>query len=93
MMCVTYLMARLVNMGPYLRLAAAFVSISLIAEENFIINWREPRGSVVTAPQRKGFGHMLFQSMKASEGEVEPSFAPEGFHWRFTAPAALVLSA
>lgn len=63
-----------------------------LSGEHFLMSWRESGGPPVSPPLRKGFGHMVVQSMQSMESDVVLEFAPEGVIWRLTAPATLALS-
>lgn len=54
-----------------------------------IVDWRESGGPKVVPPKRKGFGHVVMDRLaaRAMDGHVQMTFAPEGVHWRLTAPA------
>lgn len=58
-------------------------------ETTLRIRWREWRGPVVSAPQRRGFGLRLLHAI-ARDGEQEPKieFRPTGFSYELTVPLA-----
>jgi two-component sensor histidine kinase len=58
-------------------------------ETTLRLRWREWRGPVVSAPQRRGFGLRLLHAI-ARDGEQEPKieFRPTGFSYELTVPLA-----
>lgn len=52
------------------------------------LNWQEHDGPAVEPPTRKGFGHVVMQSVAAQrvDGAAELVFAPEGLIWTMTIP-------
>jgi PAS domain S-box-containing protein len=62
---------------------------------SFAINWTEHGGPPVSPPGRRGFGSTVVESMakRAVGGEVELDYAPSGFEWHLTCPAANALEA
>jgi PAS domain S-box-containing protein len=61
--------------------------------DSFAISWAERGGPPVRPPDHPSFGSMVIGSMvkRAVGGEVELDYAPSGFRWRLTCPAANVL--
>ena len=57
------------------------------------ITWREREGPPVTAPSRKGFGHVVLTRLtpEALNGQATTSFSPDGFSWRLDIPATYVI--
>jgi len=58
------------------------------------LDWRERGGpSVMTAPKRTGFGHVVMKRMieQTLQGTVQLDFAREGLHWSLQAPAGVFL--
>lgn len=57
------------------------------------LNWQELGGPPVTAPKRKGFGHVVMKRMieQAVRGKVELIFAPGGLRWSLKAPGSVFL--
>jgi PAS domain S-box-containing protein len=62
---------------------------------SFVINWTERGGPPVSPPRRRGFGSTVVESMakRTVGGEVELDYAPAGFEWHLTCPAANALEA
>jgi two-component system CheB/CheR fusion protein len=56
------------------------------------ITWREHNGPPVTAPMRKGFGHIVIERTVREQlnGEVAYEFAPDGVRWTLDMPASHV---
>jgi PAS domain S-box-containing protein len=54
------------------------------------LGWIERGGPPVVPPARKGFGHMVIESMVARSlnGKVALEFAPRGLSWTVTIPAS-----
>lgn len=50
--------------------------------------WLERNGPPVTPPDRKGFGHTVFERIvaKSLNGKIDIHFAPEGLDWRLSIP-------
>jgi PAS domain S-box-containing protein len=61
--------------------------------DSFVMSWAERGGPPVRPPDHRGFGSMVIESMvkRAVGGEVELDYAPSGFGWRLTCPAANAL--
>ena len=59
----------------------------------FRMSWREHSGPPVSAPDRKGFGHVVIADMvgNALRGNVDLRFEPDGLRWMLDAPAASVI--
>lgn len=59
------------------------------------LRWVERGGPFVTAPSRKGFGHVVFERIITNSlgGEVAMDFAPEGLSWELSIPTANLVSA
>jgi PAS domain S-box-containing protein len=62
---------------------------------SFAIRWTERGGPPVRPPDRRGFGSTVIELMakRAVGGEVEVDYAPSGFGWHLTCPAANALEA
>ncbi len=62
---------------------------------SFAISWTERGGPPVRPPDRRGFGSTVTEQMakRAVGGEVEVDYAPSGFGWHLTCPAANALEA
>jgi PAS domain S-box-containing protein len=62
---------------------------------NFAISWTERGGPPVRPPDRRGFGSTVVEAMakRTVGGEVEADYAPSGFAWHLTCPAANALEA
>jgi PAS domain S-box-containing protein len=58
-----------------------------------IMSWTERGGPPVQAPDHRGFGTTVIDSMvkRAVSGEVQLNYAASGMEWRLTSPAANVL--
>lgn len=54
------------------------------------LSWLEHGGPAVAPPTRRGFGHVVIESMAAHKigGEARLLFAPEGLSWTLTVPTA-----
>jgi two-component sensor histidine kinase len=61
----------------------------------FIMSWTERDGPPVSAPQRRGFGTIVMETMaeRSVDGAVDLDYAPSGLTWRLTCPAASALEA
>jgi PAS domain S-box-containing protein len=59
-----------------------------------LLNWIEQGGPPVSAPSRKGFGHVVIGEMveRSLGGKVAVEFAAEGLKWRVSIPAANLVS-
>jgi PAS domain S-box-containing protein len=64
-----------------------------IVGDTFTMSWTEREGPPVSAPQQRGFGTIVMQSMagRSVGGTVDLDCAPSGLTWRLTCPAANVL--
>jgi PAS domain S-box-containing protein len=62
---------------------------------SFAISWTERSGPPVRAPDHRGFGSTVIELMakRAVGAEVEVDYAPSGFRWHLTCPAANALEA
>lgn len=56
----------------------------------FRLMWREINGPKVTAPTRRGFGHVVLQRTtgQALQGKVNHEFAADGVRWTLEVPGA-----
>jgi two-component sensor histidine kinase/DNA-binding response OmpR family regulator len=65
-----------------------FWSISSGDEPLLAIHWTEEGGPKVSAPNRKGFGHLVIGPIveSALEGKVELDFRETGISWKLSAP-------
>lgn len=56
-------------------------------EQDFVLEWIEHSGTLVSAPDRPGFGMRIIERNARSRerGAVDFSWRPEGMHWTFTA--------
>ncbi len=66
-----------------------------LEDDTFVMDWIERGGPPVQSPERRGFGTTVVESMakRAVGGEVEVDYAPSGFGWHLTCPAANALEA
>jgi PAS domain S-box-containing protein len=66
-----------------------------LEDDTFTMSWTERGGPPVRPPNHRGFGSMVIESMvkRAVGGEVELDYAPSGFKWRLSCPAANALEA
>jgi two-component sensor histidine kinase len=64
-----------------------------IDSDTLTMSWTEREGPPVSAPERRGFGSIVMETMaeRSVGGAVELDYAPPGFTWRLTCPAANVL--
>jgi len=62
------------------------------AEPVFRISWRESGGPTVCVPEREGFGGRIIRDVPRAKlrGEVAIDYAPQGFRWSLSCPAAHV---
>ena len=75
---------------------AGVVTVSWLLERNgsetprLRLRWQERGGPVVTPPMRKGFGHMVIDSMIAQklDAVVDMAFDPQGLCWTVTIPGS-----
>ncbi len=60
---------------------------------SFAISWTERGCPPVQPPDHRGFGSMVIEAMakRTVGGEVEVDYAPSGFGWHLTCPAANAL--
>lgn len=60
-----------------------------VSGDALALDWKESGGPVVTPPARKGFGHVVLETIAARSvgGEATLAFAPGGIQWRLTLPA------
>jgi PAS domain S-box-containing protein len=63
--------------------------------DTFTMSWAERQGPPVSAPQRRGFGTTVIETMakRIVDGVVDLDYAPSGLIWRLTCPAANALEA
>jgi PAS domain S-box-containing protein len=68
--------------------------ISAEAKPTFSMSWREEDGPRVSAPIRKGFGHVVIGRMAQAsvEGRTEIEFRESGLTWTLRAPAENALA-
>jgi PAS domain S-box-containing protein len=61
--------------------------------DTFTMSWTEREGPPVSAPQRRGFGTMVMESMAEHtvDGTVYLEYASSGLTWRLNCPAANAL--
>jgi two-component sensor histidine kinase len=61
--------------------------------DTFTMNWTERDGPSVSAPERRGFGTTVMETMaeRSLGGRVNVGYAPSGLTWRLTCPAANAL--
>jgi len=59
------------------------------------MSWTEREGPPVSAPQRRGFGTIVMETMAelSVDGAVDLDYAPSGLTWRLTCSAANALEA
>jgi PAS domain S-box-containing protein len=64
-------------------------------DDTFVMDWSERGGPAVRPPERRGFGSTVIEAMakRTVGGEVEADYAPSGFGWHLTCPAANALEA
>ena len=75
--------------------SAGLVTVSWLIESNesetsrLRLRWQERGGPVVTPPTRKGFGHMVIDTMIAQklDAVVELAFEPQGLCWTVSIPS------
>lgn len=62
------------------------------ADPAFRIAWQDSNGPAVSEPEREGFGGRIIRDVPRSKlrGEVEIEYAPDGFRWALSCPAAHV---
>jgi PAS domain S-box-containing protein len=61
--------------------------------DTLTMSWTERAGPPVSAPQRRGFGTIVMETMaeRSVDGKVNLDYAPSGLTWRLTCPAANAL--
>jgi PAS domain S-box-containing protein len=84
------------NSGKYGALStdAGLVDICWSTErDTFIMSWSEREGPPISAPERRGFGTVVMETMteRTLEGTVDLDYAPSGVTWRLTCPASNAL--
>jgi PAS domain S-box-containing protein len=64
-----------------------------LVRDTFIMSWTEREGPPVSAPERRGFGTIVMETMteRSLEGTVDLDYATSGLTWRLTCPAANAL--
>jgi PAS domain S-box-containing protein len=64
-----------------------------IDSDTLTMSWSEREGPRVSAPERRGFGSIVMETMaeRSVGGAVHLDYAPPGLTWRLTCPAANVL--
>jgi two-component sensor histidine kinase len=64
-------------------------------DDTYTMGWIERNGPPVRPPECRGFGSTVVESMakRATGGKVELDYAPSGFEWHLTCPAANALEA
>ena len=75
---------------------AGIVTVSWLLERNgsekprLRLRWQERGGPVVKPPTRKGFGHMVIDTMIAQklDAVVDMAFDPQGLRWTVTIPSS-----
>lgn len=62
--------------------------------QQLLLRWIECGGPPATAPERKGFGHLVIDDMiaRALDGKVVLDFAPLGLDWSVSIPEAHIVS-
>jgi PAS domain S-box-containing protein len=84
------------NAGKYGSLStdAGRVDVSWGIESGTLtMSWTERGGPLVSAPQRRGFGTIVMETMAARsvDGKVDLDYPPSGLTWRLTCPIANAL--
>jgi PAS domain S-box-containing protein len=61
--------------------------------DTLTMSWTERAGPPVSAPQRRGFGTIVMETMaeRSVDGKVDLDYAPSGLTWRLACPAANAL--
>jgi two-component sensor histidine kinase len=61
--------------------------------DTLTMSWTEREGPPVSAPQRRGFGSIVMETMaeRSAGGKVDLDYAPAGLTWRLTCPATNAL--
>jgi two-component sensor histidine kinase len=64
-----------------------------LEDDTFVMDWTEHGGPLVQSPERRGFGSTVIEAMAKQTvgGKVEADYAPAGFGWHLTCPAANAL--
>ena len=81
------------NAGKYGALSTHAGSIDVgwqLDGGTFTMSWTERGGPPVQAPERRGFGSTVIDSMmkRSLNGEVQLDYAQSGLEWRLTCQAA-----
>jgi PAS domain S-box-containing protein len=84
------------NAGKYGALStdAGHVDVSWGSDGGTLtMSWTEREPPPVSAPQRRGFGTIVMETMaeRSVDGKVDLDYAPSGLTWRLTCPAANAL--
>ena len=72
---------------------AGMVTVSWLLERNesetprLRLRWQKRGGPVVKPPTRRGFGHMVIDTMKL-DAVVDMAFDPQGLCWTVTIPTS-----
>jgi two-component sensor histidine kinase len=61
--------------------------------DTFTMSWTECEGPPVSAPERRGFGSIVMETMaeRTLNGKVELLYPPSGVTWRLSCPVANAL--
>jgi two-component sensor histidine kinase len=64
-----------------------------IDSDTLTMSWTEHEGPPVSAPERRGFGSIVMETMveRSVGGAVDLDYAPPGLTWHLTCPAANAL--
>ena len=64
------------------------------APRQFLVNWLEQGGPIVTPPSHTGFGHIVFERLvtKSLNGSVAIDFAPAGLSWKLSIPTPNIVT-
>jgi two-component sensor histidine kinase/PAS domain-containing protein len=84
------------NAGKYGALSTGAGRVDIrwgTADGGLTMSWTERGGPPVSRPQRRGFGSIVMEAMAEHSvgGKVDIDYAPSGFTWRLTCPAANAL--
>jgi PAS domain S-box-containing protein len=85
------------NAGKYgaLSVAGGRVDVrwGMTGRDTFHMTWIEHEGPLVSAPEQRGFGSIVMETMaeRSVDGSVDVHYAPSGLTWRLTCPAANAL--
>jgi two-component sensor histidine kinase len=84
------------NAGKYGALSTARGRVNICWKsdsDTLTMSWSEREGPPVSAPERRGFGSVVMETMaeRSVGGAVDLDYAPPGLTWRLTCPAANVL--